>query len=100
MYLARVFLKAKRFNVRRREYHDAICKRAVSSLQGSAAVVAGTLALLSKYPNLENALSSLVYNQAFFLPVLLLIPSLLRIILQGRLHKGNSNWKLPNGNQG
>lgn len=70
-----------------------------SSLQGSAALVVGVLALLSEYPNLEDHISRLVYNQEFFLPVMLLIPSLLGIILQGRLHKGNSAWKLPNGNQ-
>lgn len=66
-----------------------------TSLQGAAAIMVGLLALLNHYPGLNEKLTDWICHQDFFVPVLLLLPSLIGIILQGRILKTNSGWKMP-----
>lgn len=71
-----------------------------SSVQGATGIMIGVLALFSNCPGTAEPLQRIVYNQSFFLPVLLLIPSLLGIMLQRRLLKGHGNWKMPGDSKG
>jgi len=66
-----------------------------TSLQGSALIVVGMLALLSDYPDLDRHLTNAVYAHVFLLPALLVVPTVSGIFFQARLLKLESNWAMP-----
>jgi hypothetical protein len=66
-----------------------------TSLQGSTLVVIGALALLSDYPNLHESLTNVVYNKVFFLPILLIIPTIFGVFFQQWLLKNEAEWAMP-----
>jgi hypothetical protein len=66
-----------------------------TSLQGSALVVMGILALLNGYPNMSERLTSAVFNHVFLLPVLLIVPTAAGIFFQQKLLKGEGEWAMP-----
>ena len=66
-----------------------------TSLQGSTFVVIGILALLSDYPNLGESLTNVVYNQIFFLPVLLIVPTISGVLFQRWLLRNDADWAMP-----
>jgi len=69
-----------------------------TSLGGSALIVAGVLSLLYHYENIQNEptenIKELFYNQNWFLPVALLIPTVIGIILQNKLIKHSRDWDI------
>ena len=69
-----------------------------TSLGGSIITVAGTLALLHLYElTLEPAtghIHDLVFQKNWFLPIVLLLPTLIGMIMQNKLIKHESKWEL------
>jgi len=65
-----------------------------TSLGGSALVVVGILAVLYQYMGADQKLEDLVFNQNWFLPVVLLAPVAAGIILQNKLIKGARDWDI------
>lgn len=65
-----------------------------SSLGGSGLMVTGILALLYLYPETTEQVKELVFNESWFLPAALLIPTVVGIIVQNKFYKGSSNWSV------
>lgn len=74
-----------------------------TSLGGSSLIVSGMLSLLHHYEvycyqNNQEAfhdrIRDLVYNHNWFLPVVLLGPTIIGIIVQNRLIKGSRDWNI------
>ena len=66
-----------------------------TSLQGSAFVVIGVLALLNDYPNLGFRVTSTVQNSGYILPLLVLVPTFAGILFQKHLLSNEENWGMP-----
>lgn len=66
-----------------------------TSLQGSMFIVIGVLALLSGYPNLSEHLTYAIYSYVFFLPTLVVVPTISGMIFQQRLLKQEADWAMP-----
>ena len=66
-----------------------------TSLQGSAFVVIGALALLNDYPDLGFRVTSAVQNSAYILPLLVLIPTFGGILFQKYLLSNEESWAMP-----
>jgi len=65
-----------------------------SSLGGSGLMVTGILALLYLYPETKEQVKELVFNESWFLPAALLIPTVVGIIVQNKFYKGSSDWSV------
>jgi uncharacterized membrane protein YcgQ (UPF0703/DUF1980 family) len=69
-----------------------------TSLGGSAVTVIGILALLHLYESVQVPVTThihdMVHNQNWFLPVALMIPTLLGIIIQNKFIKHSHKWEL------
>ncbi len=65
-----------------------------SSLGGSALVSTGTLALLYTYPRTTEKIQELVFTERWFLPVVLMLPTVVGIILQHKFVKGSKDWNI------
>lgn len=65
-----------------------------TSLGGSALVVVGILAVMYQYMGASQKLEELVFNQNWFLPVLLLVPVAVGIVLQNKFIKGAKDWNI------
>jgi len=65
-----------------------------SSLGGSALMVVGVLALLHIYLNETGQIEQLVCEEKWFLPVALIVPTVVGIILQNKFVKGSKDWNL------
>jgi hypothetical protein len=69
-----------------------------TSLCGSVLVLVGMLALLHLYEKNQavptNYISSLINGHSWFLPVLLIFTTVVGMVVQNRLVKGASDWKL------
>ena len=65
-----------------------------SSLGGSALVVTGTLALLQLYPQTTEQVKELFFGPKWFLPTVLLIPTVIGLILQHKFIKGSHAWNV------
>ena len=65
-----------------------------SSLGGSGLMVVGILALLYLYPQTTEQVKELVFNEKWFLPAALLIPTVVGVILQNKFIKGSQNWSV------
>ena len=69
-----------------------------TSFGGGALIVTGLVALLHQYESMQEPpaerIKDLFMNQNWFLPVLLLIPTVIGIIIQNRLIKGSQGWKV------
>ena len=69
-----------------------------TSMGGSILVVTGMLSLLNHYEIIQkpptDAIKNLVYNHNWFLPVLLLAPTIIGIIIQHKFIKGSQNWSV------
>ena len=63
-----------------------------TSMGGSALVVVGILAVLYQYMGASQKLEELVFNQNWFLPLLLVIPMAAGIVLQNKFIKGSPKW--------
>lgn len=69
-----------------------------TSLGGSITMVAGILALIHQYQNISEPVTTgvynLVYNEAWFLPVALIVPTLIGVYTQNKLMKDADKWEL------
>jgi len=65
-----------------------------SSLGGSGLMVTGILALLYLYPETTEQVKELVFNESWFLPAALLVPTVVGIIVQNKFYKSSSDWSV------
>ncbi len=65
-----------------------------SSLGGSGLMATGILALLYLYPQTTEKVEDLIFNQKWFLPTMLMAPTLVGVILQNKFVKGSKEWDL------
>lgn len=69
-----------------------------TSLGGSAITVVGTLALLHLYETAANPptanIHDLVFEQNWFLPVALMLPTLIGMVMQNKFVKHSQKWEL------
>ena len=69
-----------------------------TSLVGAAITMTGLLALVYQYEQAAvpptNQINDLIYNHNWFLPVVLLVPTLIGIIVQNKLVNTSSKWEL------
>jgi len=66
-----------------------------TSLQGSAFVVIGILALLNDYPDFGIQLSEVVMSKVYLLPLLLVCPTFAGILFQQYLLRHEEEWAMP-----
>ena len=65
-----------------------------SCLGGSTLLVVGILALFYLWPDTTEQIQELVFEENWFLPVTLIVPTVLGFILQGKFIRGSSEWSL------
>jgi len=65
-----------------------------SSLGGSALMVVGMLAVLYRYMNTDGQIERLVCEQKWFMPVALMVPTIVGVILQNKFVKGSKDWDM------
>ena len=69
-----------------------------TSLGGSITMMAGVLALLHQFQLLSEPTTTAIYdsvhNQSWFLPVVLILPTLIGVYTQNRLIKNADKWEL------
>jgi hypothetical protein len=69
-----------------------------TSLGGSITMMAGILALLHQYQNLSNPATTGIYNlvhtEAWFLPAVLILPTIIGVYTQNKLIKSADKWEL------
>ncbi|MHC4658909.1 MAG: hypothetical protein ACYS83_06995 [Planctomycetota bacterium] len=65
-----------------------------ASIGGSALIVAGVLALLYLYPETTEQVKDLVFNNNWFLPVALMVPTAVGLIVQNKFIKGSKDWEV------
>jgi len=65
-----------------------------SSLWGSGLMVAGSLALLYLYPQTTEQVEQLIFTKKWFLPAVLMIPTLVGVVLQNKFVKGSKDWDM------
>jgi hypothetical protein len=65
-----------------------------SSLGGSSLIVAGVLALLYLYPQTSQDVKDLVYDNRWFLPVALMVPTAVGLIVQNKFIKRSKEWSV------
>jgi hypothetical protein len=65
-----------------------------SSLGGSALMVVGVLAVLYRYMNTDGQIERLVCEQKWFMPVALMVPTIVGVILQNKFVKGSKDWDM------
>ena len=65
-----------------------------SSLGGSALMVVGALAVLYRYMNPDGQIERLVCEQKWFMPVALIVPTIVGVVLQNKFVKGSKDWDM------
>jgi hypothetical protein len=65
-----------------------------SSLGGSVLLVSGGLAILYMYAQTQEQIEELVFSEKWFLPVALIIPTLVGVLLQNKFIKGSHDWSV------
>jgi len=65
-----------------------------ASLGGSILIVTGLLAVLYIYPQTKQQVEELVFNNKWFLPLMLMIPTAVGIIVQNKFIKGSKDWSV------
>jgi len=65
-----------------------------ASMWGSGLVVSGALALLYIYPKTAPEVESMVFTARWFLPVVLMVPTLVGLVIQHNFVKGSKDWNL------
>jgi len=65
-----------------------------SSLGGSGLMATGVLALLYLYPQTTEKVEELIFTKKWFLPTMLMAPTLVGLILQNKFVKGSKEWDL------
>jgi len=65
-----------------------------TSLGGSALIVVGALALLYLYPDTRERVHEVIFTKRWFLPAVLLLPTLLGVYLQNKFIKTSKDWNI------
>ena len=69
-----------------------------TSMGGSVIVSVGVLALMNSYENAQEPVTThihdMVYNENWFLPVVLLVPTIIGMITQNKFIKQSHKWEL------
>jgi hypothetical protein len=65
-----------------------------TSLWGSGLAVVGALAVLYLYPSTSEQVHELVLNQNWFLPVAVIVPTVIGLALQNKFVKNSKDWQL------
>jgi len=65
-----------------------------SSFGGSVLIVVGTLALLYLYPQTKVQVEDMVFNEKWFLPTTMIVPTAIGVILQNKFIKGSTQWSI------
>lgn len=69
-----------------------------TSLGGGILIVTGVLSLLYQYETIQQQptenIKDLFFNQNWFLPVLLLVPTAIGVIVQNKFIKGSRDWSV------
>jgi hypothetical protein len=65
-----------------------------TSLGGSSLTVIGILAIIYRYMGADETLKQVVFEQKWFLPVMLLVPMAVGIFLQNKFIKSAKNWDI------
>ncbi|MBN1806085.1 MAG: hypothetical protein JW837_12625 [Sedimentisphaerales bacterium] len=65
-----------------------------SSLSGAGLIVAGSLALLYIYPPTSARVEEILFTKKWFLPTILLAPTLIGLVLQNKFVKNSKDWDM------
>jgi len=65
-----------------------------TSLGGSALAMSGVLAVLNRYDQTSETVWMLVSTRKWFLPIVLLVPTIVGIIAQHKFVKGSKEWDI------
>jgi hypothetical protein len=65
-----------------------------SSLSGACLIVVGSLALLYIYPPTSARLEEILFTKKWFLPTILLAPTLIGLVLQNKFVKDSKDWDM------
>lgn len=65
-----------------------------SSLGGSCLIVVGSLALLYLYPQTSERVEEIIFTKKWFLPTILMAPTLIGVILQNKFVKDSKDWDM------
>jgi hypothetical protein len=65
-----------------------------TSFGGSAVMVAGMLALMHHYEPTTERVNDLIHNYKWFLPVVLIVPTVVGVILQNKFIKNSRDWNI------
>ena len=65
-----------------------------SSLGGSALAAMGAMALLNRFTDMGEQLRTMSYTDKWFLPVVLMVPTLVGIVLQHKFVKHSKEWNV------
>jgi hypothetical protein len=65
-----------------------------SSLMGSSLIATGSMALLNLYPNTSTQIHDLVFDIKWFMPVAIIVPTLIGVFLQNRFFKESKDWEM------
>lgn len=65
-----------------------------SSLSGASLIMVGSLALLYLHPATSTRLEEIVFTKKWFLPTLLVAPTLIGLVLQNKFVKDSKDWDM------
>ncbi len=65
-----------------------------TSLGGSCLIVVGSLALLYLYPQTSGRVEDIIFTKKWFLPTVLMAPTLIGVILQNKFVKDSKDWDM------
>ena len=65
-----------------------------SSLGGSCLIVVGFLALLYLYPQTSERVEEIIFTKKWFLPTVLMAPTLIGFVLQNKFVKDSKDWDM------
>ena len=65
-----------------------------SSLGGSCLIVVGFLALLYLYPQTSERVEEIIFTKKWFLPTVLMAPTLIGVVLQNKFVKDSKDWDM------
>jgi len=65
-----------------------------SSLGGSCLIVVGFLALLYLYPQTSERVEEIIFTKKWFLPTVLMAPTIIGFVLQNKFVKDSKDWNM------
>ena len=65
-----------------------------TSLGGSVLMASGVMALLYLYPKTAPQIQDIVFNKRWFLPIVIVIPTIIGAILQNKFCKDSKDWEI------